>query len=62
MLKKGLGFILLIIMALSVFSTGFICLAEDTDLVQNVDLLYNGHMEWLNTSYACWSGNHLPKL
>ena len=61
MLKKGVGLLLLIIMALSVFSAGFVCQAEDVSLVQDVDFLYNGHMEWLNTSYACWSGSHLPE-
>ena len=61
MFKKGIYFILLIIMVLSIVPSGFIVLAEDTSLVQDVNLLFDGDMEWLGTSYKIWSGEHIPE-
>ncbi len=60
MFKKISCFIMFIIMVLSMFSTSIVSLA-DGDLVQDVDLLFNGDMEWLGTSYNVWDGKHVPE-
>jgi len=54
MLKRGLRFILLIVMILSIASTGIVCLAEE---YKTREFLLNGDMEWSGTSYSIW-GNY----
>ena len=52
MLKKCLMFVFLIIMILSVTTTGMVCLAED---YETCEFLFNGDMEWDGTSYTSWN-------
>ncbi len=60
MQKKFLSFFLLVVTLFSISSTGMLCLAESNGLVE-ADLVLNGGMEWMNTSYQCWSGSHTPE-
>ncbi|MBR2472296.1 MAG: hypothetical protein IKB55_06410, partial [Clostridia bacterium] len=60
MFKRITSLIILLIMAFSIASTGMVCLAGSDDLVET-DLVMNGDMEWLGTSYVCWSGTHAPE-
>ena len=61
MTKKFIGFLLLIAIIFSVSLTGFSVLAETpADLVET-DLVMDGDMEWLGTSYKIWTGTHAPE-
>ncbi|MBR3576362.1 MAG: carbohydrate binding domain-containing protein [Clostridia bacterium] len=60
MFKRISCFILLIVMIVTMASTGIVSLAETSELIET-DLLFNGDMEWLGTSYSMWSGLHIPE-
>ncbi|MBR2973382.1 MAG: hypothetical protein IKC41_04115 [Clostridia bacterium] len=60
MFKRITSLILLFLLTISIGSTKLVCLADSVDLTER-NLILNGDMEWLGTSYKIWSGTHEPE-